>query len=307
MKTAVVAIDAAREQSHDIQNFCNALIRIQNLGLLEDLHIGSVIHPGSFLLPYSYYRAEKHNLGKQVEADLARKLDPNLRVGSVNLIISEHQEMDSHVQSIYELGRQTAAEVLVVRTQPKSTLSYLIQGSFSEAASLKAPLPVLVLGDGMDHIQNSPTPTVLVAFCISNPPSAASKKWIVNLALQLKARIHLLPVDDLGGWWYMDRKLDPKTAAMIHREFKMEGLLSVRLLTADPVRPMQIPAIADQNQACLTIWCPSSATMKRPMFAPSVSGRLISEMSRPILILKEENKCIAYDQARRPMRAKGTR
>jgi hypothetical protein len=78
----------------------------------------------------------------------------------------------------------------------------------------------------------------------------------------------------------------------------MQGLLSVNVLTNEPVFPGQVPAIADQKQALLTIFCSTPDTLKKPMFAPSLNGRVIAEMSRPILLVKDISND-SWDENRR--------
>ncbi|MGE3684645.1 MAG: universal stress protein [Bdellovibrionales bacterium] len=290
MKTAVLAIDATRDSSSAVENLCNGLIRFQRAGLLEDLHLASVIHPDSFLLPNSYYREEKYDLGKRAGYELQNKLNPNLKVHSSKLLITENQSMDEHIDSILELAREVNADALIVGTSQRTSLSYMVQGSFAEAASLKSPLPVLVFGAVAGSVRNSHRPSLLVVFSPSDPPSAEARKWIVKLALDMKASILLLLLDDQNRWWAIDREMNRETAELIRREFAMEGILSVAI-RKEPVLPGQVASVADQEQAWLTVFCSNSATARKPMFSPSINGRIIADMSRPILVLKE----VTYD------------
>ncbi|MGE3684715.1 MAG: universal stress protein [Bdellovibrionales bacterium] len=299
MKTAVLAIDATRDTAQTIENLARGLIRFQNVGLLENVHVVSVMHPDSYLLPYSYYRDQKYHLAEQSKLELAMKLDPELKVSSVEILVTDGQAMEDHVVLLDRFAHSVEADVLVVGTNEKSTLSYLVQGSFAEAASLGSSLPVLVFGGAAGHARIGQPPTILVALSPTARPSPRLRRQIVNLAGSLRANISLLPVNDQSQWFSFDRDLDNKSAEAIRREFVMEGTLSVKILTNEPVLPGRVPSIVDQRQALLTVFCSTPETLRKPWFLPSLNGRVIAEMSRPILLLKETMRPPQFESRKR--------
>lgn len=298
MKTAVLAIDATRDTPQAIENISRGMIRFQTAGLFDEVHVVSVIHPDSYLLPYSFYRDEKYKLAEQAKLEVRQKLDPELKVSSSEVLVTDGQSMEEHVQLLDRFAKSVEADVVVVGTNDKSTLSYLVQGSFAEATSLNTTLPVLVFGSTSGVVRFSRPPTILVALSPTNLPNESTRKWIVNLARALKANISLQPVNDQSRWLSADWEIDRETAEMIRREFVMEGILSVSVLTKEPAFPGQIPSIADQEQALLTIFCSTPSTLKKPIFAPSLNGRVIAEMARPILTVKEISND-SWDESRR--------
>jgi nucleotide-binding universal stress UspA family protein len=287
MKNAVLAIDATRDTPQTIERLSYSLIRFQRAGLFENLHVASVIHPDSYLLPIAFYRDEKHRLAKQSKLELKAKLDPQLKVSSVETLVTENSAMGDHIDLLGRYARSVEAEILIVGSQDRSALSYLVQGSFAESASLKSPLPVMVLGGASGSARVSRPPTVLVALDPAQPPGANTRRWIVSLAMAFKANISLVPLADQSRWLSSEREVGRERAESLRREFAMEGILSVNFDTRELVFSSQVPSLADQKQALITVFCATPATLKKPWFAPSLNGRVIADMSRPIIVSNE--------------------
>jgi nucleotide-binding universal stress UspA family protein len=246
--------------------------------------VASVIHPDSYLLPLAFYRDEKHRLAKQSKLELKTKLDPQLKISSVETLVTEDSSMDDHIDLLGRYARSVEAEILIVGTQDRSALSYLVQGSFAESASLKSSLPLMVLGGASGSARVGRPPAILVALDPGHPPAANTRRWIVDLALAFQANISLVPVTDQNRWLSPERELDRGRAESLRREFAMEGILSVNFDTREFVFSSQVPSIADQKQALITVFCATPATLKKPWFAPSLNGRVIADMARPIIL-----------------------
>lgn len=287
MKTAVLAIDATRDTLASIEYLSRGLIRFQNAGLFDQVHVASVIHPDSYLLPYSLYRKEKYQIARQAKHEVRQKLHPDLKISSSEVLVTESQNMNDHVALLDRFAHSREADVIIVGTNDRSALVYLMQGSFAEQASLTSTLPVLVFSESSGFARVNRPPTLLVALSPDRAPSEHTRKRIVDLARSLEANISLAPMNDQTRWWPAALEIDRETAERIRREFAIQGTLAVSVLTNELVFAEQVPAIAAREQALLTIFCSTPGTTKKPMFAPSLNGRVIAEMMRPILMMKE--------------------
>lgn len=287
MKRGVLAIDPAHDEQRAIGNICSGLVRLQAEGWFTELHLVSILHPDTLPMPNRIFGEEKEKLGEQLEDEVLRKLDPKLRVDSSTMLITEERSMSAHIRTLHGFARDTQAEGLVVGTSGRSALAYLLQGSFAEEASLTSDLPVMVFGRGAGRAQNGRVRTVMVAFNPLQPPSYETRQRILRIALGFKAGLMLLPFDEEGRWPFGARPRDPEAVEHLRRDFAKEGVIAVHTHVREQVLPAQIPVIADQEQAWLTIVCATPALMKKPLFGPSPLGQVMADMFRPLIVMKD--------------------
>lgn len=296
MRNALVAIDAARSDRLTVENINLGLIRFQEASLLTNADIVSVVHPDSFALPFSYYRAQKHFLAQDAIRELKSQLLPALKVRTVRALVTEEKSMDRHIDLILQAAVEDQSDVLVAGSTGKSALSYMLQGSFAEGLSLRSDKPVLVFSEGSARTKPGSKLQILVTLDPYDAPTAEVRRMIVDLAHALRASLLLLPLQNSSRWWQIGREVDGERLAVIRREFAADGMIA-NWVRFDAVTPEEAAAVADQEQVFLNILCAAPAALKKPLLTPSASGRLIVEMARPILVLKEpEERVPAQDK-----------
>ncbi len=291
MTTAVMAVDAARINKFRLEDISLSLLNLKEHGAIQDIHVVSIIHPDSYALPYSVFRNEKKELVARAKSELRQALDDRLKPASLEVLATDSQSVEQFVKLVTHHGRRLEADLFVAGSSGKSAFSYLFEGSFTETAALNTPMPVLVLGPGSGHVRFQKRAKLLLVLCSSSLPSVKSRMWVADLARSLKSELKLATVDDERRWWSAKRVLNPDTVELVRREFIMMGVEKVDILTSEPISPGEVPAMADTEGALITIFCASPAAKRRSIFLPSTCGRLIADMNRPLMILKNAMNC----------------
>ena len=123
------ALDYAIELAQKLQ------ARLTLLHIIDTMPLG-VVEEGS-MLPPSYWQELETNLGQSMEASLKRLTDVDLQ-GETMIVHGVP------FQSIIDIAKEKAADLIVMGTHGRTGLTHVLMGSVAERVVRMAPCPVLV-------------------------------------------------------------------------------------------------------------------------------------------------------------------
>lgn len=283
MKSVLIAIDPTSQKGTNFFKFCDLVRLFQDREIFFHSQIGSIIHPGLYTVPNSWYREMKGEYAKEAAESIEKDCSMKFAFDSVKVLTSETHVTESLIAKISSFSIRKGIDLLVIPGSEKSGLPYWMLGSFSETAALTAQIPVLVIKPHLMLRELSKEVRFLVATDVSAPPSRRELNWIAKTTVAAKASLDLLYVRPRGS-----KTKDEQAVLKNLQLFLKDKGCSVHLTVLDEGQSAAhtIVDFADSRMSWITITTAAKRSVLRKMLLGSTARRVLALSKRPILSLR---------------------
>lgn len=294
MASALISIDPSINKTNSFERFCRIINHYQTKGFFTRLSVASAIHPSLFPHPISWYDELKEQFMGEAYEKVKASCEGNFKYSSIKVLSSNSSGAEDLVTVISSYARRRGDEILIMASSDKKGLPYWILGSFSETASLTAPLPVLIIKPY--NITFSRSVRIVLAVDVSAPPSSQTLVTIAGLAEKANAHVDLVYANTSTTNILKKNLSDPrdnKEARIILKDLQSKLLSlkiksNIKLLMGVDSVAHAIADYAEETQAWLTITTEVKRTKSRKLLLGSTSRRILKLTKRPFLSMRPE-------------------
>lgn len=297
MKRAVIAIEpllanlrAAEKLSPNIDSYTQQIHALQERHVIPISSVVSIIHPGLFLAPISWYVQNEFRYASEVKSALERVCTGRFNFDAVRVLAGEDSTNQLMVELLDEYAGDVGSGLLVVLSTNKVGVPYWSIGSFAETAALTANLPVLVIKPNSPPAVKLKELRLLLAVDAAAAYTKGELDWLAELCKKTAPHVDLVHVKSIRGSFlnFLDNSTDPVTPDSVLDSFK-EAVEPYTLSTSVHVLENSnsvaecITEFAKQRNSHLIITVAKHRNSLSRLLLGSTARKILSYSNRPFL------------------------
>ncbi len=288
-------LDPRPKDKRGFDSYARLIRQFQGKGLISHSTVVSLVHPGLYMVPSSWYQENKHTYAFQARREVETQCREQFDYSDISILVADEPSSQFLVEKLSAFAKKLQSDLLVVLSSNRSGLSYWFLGSFSETAALTAKVSVLVLKPQIKSSDFSKNVRMVVALDLDVTYSTREITKIIDWAKKAKSHVDLI---------YAQRKstvLSPSLRSSnkqrdaenklnkIASYFKKANVrTSVVVIDKENSTAEAIVKYADSRKAWMILTISTERAFSRKLLLGSTARRILSLTKRPFLSLQLE-------------------